>query len=80
MVDYVVDSGTELPLAGNPFVNVWGINLEGAVVGWSRDTSGVFHGLVAQPQAHGSRACSKRRELIRLKAYEPDLASSKSGT
>jgi len=36
-------------LAGSPFVNIWGINLEGAVAGWSQDASGVFHGLVSHP-------------------------------
>jgi hypothetical protein len=46
---YSNKSFTTIGVAGAPFNNIWGINLEGAVAGWALDNSGVFHGFVSHP-------------------------------
>jgi hypothetical protein len=46
---YSNTSFTTVAVAGSPLTHPWGINLEGAITGNSRDTSGVYHGFVSHP-------------------------------
>jgi hypothetical protein len=46
---YSKESFTTVAVSGAVLTNIWGVNLEGAVTGYTLDTSNVFHGFVSQP-------------------------------